>query len=116
MSQYNATYAHLINHSLDPNAEYEMYDHPRFGRIRSVTLKRDMSPGDEVFCDYGYTEKFLRTEKAVRSVYKIGRWISNKTEEEFRQDLKHHINYIRDVVQQYKPVLSMLASVLPIIN
>lgn len=93
-----------------------MYDHPRFGQIRSVALKQDLIPGDELFCDYGYTEKFLKTEKAVRSVYNIGRWLSNKTDAEFRQELKHHINYIRDVVHQYKPVLSMLASVLPIIN
>ena len=91
-----------------------MYEHPRFGKIRSVVLKRDLHRGDELFCDYGYTEKYLRTEKAVRSVYKIGRWLSNKTDEEFRQELKHHINFVRDVVHQYKPVLSMLASVLPI--
>ena len=91
-----------------------MYDHPRFGKIRSVSVKRDMAEGEELFCDYGYAEKFLRTEKAVSSVYHIGRWLSNKTDEDFKRDIKHHIGYIRDVVQQYKPILSLLASVLPI--
>ena len=110
LDQYNATYGHLVNHSPNPNAAYSMFDHPRFGKIRSIVLLKDLECGEELFCDYGYAEKYLRTEKAVRSVFKLGRWISNKTEEEFKKELKHHVRYIRNIVHQYKPVISMLAS------
>ena len=35
-SQYCATLAHKANHSFTPNVEWTLYEHPRFGLIRSV--------------------------------------------------------------------------------
>ena len=88
-----------------------MFDHPIFGKIRSIVLLEDLERDQEVFCDYGFTEKYVKTENAVRSVYKIGRWLSNKTEDEFKKELKSHINYVRNIVTQYKPLISMVASI-----
>ena len=110
LNEYNATLGHLINHSKDPNAAFSMFDHPRFGKIRSIELIKDVKEGQELFCDYGYTEKYVNTVKAVQSLYKFGHWLSNKKEDEYRKDLKHHIHYVKNIVNQYKPVLNILAS------
>ena len=34
LQSYNATLAHLVNHNRKPNADFLMFDHPRFGKIR----------------------------------------------------------------------------------
>jgi len=44
------------NHSFDNNAEYELYDHPRFGAIKCLRARRDISAGDEITVHYGYED------------------------------------------------------------
>ena len=37
---YTASLGHKANHSFDNNAEYELYDHPRFGPIKCLRTRR----------------------------------------------------------------------------
>ena len=48
LKQYCATLAHKANHSFTPNVEWGIFEHPRFGLIRSLRAIRDLKKGDEV--------------------------------------------------------------------
>lgn len=58
--EYNSTdkfcacLGHKANHSVPNNAKYDVFDHPRFGQIKAIRSVRDIDPGEEVCCDYGY--------------------------------------------------------------
>ena len=64
--------------------------------------------GEELFCDYGYIDQYIHAENTVRSIYKLGKWWTNKTDEEYHKSLKEHIKYIRSKVHSVKPYLDML--------
>ena len=49
LKQYCATLAHKANHSFTPNVEWGIFEHPRFGLIRSLRAIRDLKKGDEVW-------------------------------------------------------------------
>ena len=49
-----ASLAHKTNHSFMPNAELDVFDHPRFGLVPCVTATHDIEAGEEVFVHYGY--------------------------------------------------------------
>ena len=88
-----------------------MFDHPRFGKIRSIELIHDVGAGQELFCDYGYMEKYVDTQNMLQSLYKLGHWYTGKTEDEYKKEIRHQIHFIRNTVNQYKPVLTAVASV-----
>ncbi|XP_023348048.1 histone-lysine N-methyltransferase SETD7 [Eurytemora carolleeae] len=54
-STYCGTLGHKACHSFQPSARYSYADHPRFGRIRSISALHDMEPGEEVTTDYRYS-------------------------------------------------------------
>lgn len=53
-SQFCACLGHKANHSLPNNAKYDVFDHPRFGFVKAIRAVRDIEPGEEICCDYGY--------------------------------------------------------------
>merc|ERR1712107_386095 len=55
MGQYCATLAHKANHSFTPNVEWGIFEHPRFGLIRSLRAIRDLKKGDELLVNYHMT-------------------------------------------------------------
>ena len=55
-SKYAATLGHKVNHSFDPNAQYEPFVHPRFGEIKCIRCTRQVREGEEIFCHYDYNE------------------------------------------------------------
>ena len=85
-----------------------MIDHPRFGKIRSIVLLKDVQAGEELFADYGYLEQYAKSETAIRTIYNWGKWFMNENDEDFKSDLKFHIKYLRNKVDEYKPYLNML--------
>ena len=97
-----------MNHSPTPNAWYGMVDHPVFGKIRSIVLKSDVQAGDELFCDYGYLESYVQSETAMKTLYNIGKMILNKNDEEFAQDIKRHISFIKSRSDEFEPYLNMI--------
>ena len=80
-----------------------MVDHPVFGKIRSIVLKSDVQAGDELFCDYGYLESYVQSETAMKTLYNIGKMILNKNDEEFAQDIKRHISFIKSRSDAFAP-------------
>ena len=85
-----------------------MIDHPRFGKIRSIEMTRNARSGEELFCDYGFIDQYIHTQNTVRSIYEMGKWWTNKSNEEYHKYLKEHISYIRSKVHNVKPYLDML--------
>jgi hypothetical protein len=85
-----------------------MIDHPRFGNIRSIEMTTNATAGDELFCDYGFIDQYIQTETTVRNIYKMGKWWTNKSDDEYHKYLKEHIKYIRSKVDTVKPYLDML--------
>lgn len=71
-------------------------------------MTKDASAGDELFCDYGFIEQYIQTENTVRNIYKIGKWWTNKSDEDYHKYLKEHIKYVRNKVHSVKPYLDML--------
>ena len=52
IAAYCATLGHKVNHSWTPNAEWTLFQHPRFGLIRAVASTRDIAEGEEVVVNY----------------------------------------------------------------
>ena len=47
-SGYCGSLAHKCNHSFYPNAQFVVFDHPKFGLIPCVSTIADISKGEEV--------------------------------------------------------------------
>lgn len=108
LDTYNATLGHLVNHAKKPNCWFGMIDHPRFGPIRSIVLMEDLEANQELFADYGYLEQYAMSESAIKSIYHMMKWYMNEGDEDFHQNLKHHIHYLRQKVDQAKPYLDIV--------
>lgn len=52
--QYCASLAHKCNHSFLPNAEFVVFDHPKFGLIPCLLSIADIRKDEEVLVGYGY--------------------------------------------------------------
>ena len=54
-TKYNATLAHKVNHSFEPNSEFVLFSaHPALGTIMAITALEDLEAGAEVTVNYGY--------------------------------------------------------------
>ena len=51
---YCATLAHKTNHSFLPSAEFDAYDHPRFGLIPCLVADTEIKADQEIFVHYSY--------------------------------------------------------------
>ena len=55
VTKYNATLAHKVNHSFEPNSEFVLFSaHPVLGTIMAITALEDMEAGLEITVNYGY--------------------------------------------------------------
>ena len=49
----------MTNHSfIKANAKFDHATHPRFGPIRTIVAIKKIQKGEEILCDYGYSENF----------------------------------------------------------
>ena len=108
VQNYNASLGHILNHSSKPNAWYGMVDHPRFGKIRSIVLGKDVPANEELFCDYGYIQNYMKTEATLKTLYNLGKWITNKDDSEFVGQIKSHLNFIKSKSDQLEPYIDMV--------
>jgi len=108
---YNATLGHLINHNKKPNSWYGMIDHPRFGKIRSIVLLKDLEANEELFADYGYLEQYASSESMIKSLYHASKWFMNKSDDEFHKDMKFHIKYMKKKVEDLKPYMGIFKTI-----
>jgi len=51
---YRATLGHKACHSFQPNAETDVFYHPRFGLIRCIATVKPVRRGEEILLDYKY--------------------------------------------------------------
>ncbi|XP_065059251.1 histone-lysine N-methyltransferase SETD7-like [Rhopilema esculentum] len=56
---YCATLGHKANHSFTPNAKYDRFDHPRFGRIKCIRTIKSVEADEELTVEYGYDHNGL---------------------------------------------------------
>ena len=46
--EYCAMLDHKVNHSVEPNAKFDAFEHPQFGLIPSIVTIVDIQQGEEV--------------------------------------------------------------------
>ena len=51
---YIASLAHKTNHSFDPNSQFLVFDHPRWGLVPCIASTRNIDACEEIFVRYGY--------------------------------------------------------------
>ena len=51
-SVYKATLSHKANHSFQPNATFDVMEHPRFGLIRALSSMIDIAKDEEILVNY----------------------------------------------------------------
>ena len=56
----------MVNHGSNPNAWFGMIDHPRFGKIRSIILTKDVEANEELLTNYGFLEKFIEVTEGQK--------------------------------------------------
>ena len=52
LEMYRATLAHKANHSFEPNVEWILFEHPRFGLIRGLKAIKDIDEDEEILVNY----------------------------------------------------------------
>ena len=67
VSGYCATLGHKVCHSFENNARFEGLRHPRFGRVMCIMALRDISKGEEIMANYGYS--LLKAPSWYRHLY-----------------------------------------------
>ena len=51
---FRASLAHKCNHSFEPNSEFVLSFHPRFGKVPSVKTLKSVKIGEEITVSYDY--------------------------------------------------------------
>ena len=60
IKSFNATLGHIANHSFkNANAKFDFATHPRFGSIRTIVSINVIKKGDEILCNYDYSENSI---------------------------------------------------------
>jgi hypothetical protein len=66
-----------------------------FVRHRSIVLNKDVVAGEELFCDYGYLDNYVQLEATLKTLFNLGKWITNKDDSEFLGEIKKYIQFIK---------------------
>lgn len=98
LQTYKATLGHLVNHSNEPNAHFSMFDHPRFGKIRSIKLNNDLPAFEELLCNYGYLETFENLNKIIDGIVTFSKWMNSNDLPTFQKNMKNGIQLARNFV------------------
>mgnify|MGYP001222570402 CR=1 FL=1 len=80
---------------------------------RSVVLLKDLEAGEELFADYGYLEQYVNSESMVKSIFHVGKWFMNKSDEDFHKDMKFHIKYMKKKVKDLRPYMKNVEGLRP---
>ena len=69
---YCGSLAHKCNHSFSPNAQFVVFDHPKFGLIPAVMVTQDLEQGEEVGhdtrCPHIISHNVLSADRGVLRV------------------------------------------------
>jgi hypothetical protein len=79
---------------------------------------RNIKKDEELFCDYGYLDKYMEMTSVFETVISIGKMINNNDENKFKENMKAGIHLIRQYANDYgdqfkvvKSILSMVAGI-----
>ena len=76
-------------------------------------LLKDLEAGEELFADYGYLEQYVNSESMVKSIFHVGKWFMNKSDEDFHKDMKFHIKYMKKKVKDLRPYMKNVEGLRP---
>ena len=75
--------------------------------FRSIVLLKDPEAGEELFADY------VNSESMVKSIFHVGKWFMNKSDEDFHKDIKFHIKYMKKKVKDLRPYMKKVEGLRP---
>jgi hypothetical protein len=79
---------------------------------RTVVTSKNLRKGEELFCDYGYLDKYMKLTSVYDTVISIGKFINNNDEQRFKENMKAGIQlvrkYAKDYGDQFKAVGSLI--------
>ena len=88
INSFNATLGHIANHSFkNANAKFDFATHPRFGPIRTIVSINVIRKGDEILCNYDYSENSM-----------IPLWYANVYEREMNQKWPGKLIYDEEII------------------
>ncbi|XP_065829174.1 histone-lysine N-methyltransferase SETD7-like [Oscarella lobularis] len=64
VAAYCASLGHKANHSFEANCKYDLFDHPRFGLIKSIRTLKRIRRDEELTVEYGYDHHGLGKNNA----------------------------------------------------
>jgi hypothetical protein len=50
----------------------------------------------------------MKTEATLKTLYNLGKWITNKDDSEFVGQIKSHLNFIKSKSDQLEPYIDMV--------
>ena len=59
ITEFRTTLGHKVNHSFEPNASFDLVDHPVFGGIVCVFALLPIQKNGEILVNYGYGKEAL---------------------------------------------------------
>ena len=113
LETYRATLGHFVNHGPVPNCWFGMIDHPRFGKVRSTVLTRDVEANEELLTHYGFLDNYVQTEGLLKKIFDFGKLITSDNDANDGNDgyvdtMKRHIRFLRSKADEMKPVFEVL--------
>ena len=76
-------------------------------------LLKDLEAGEELFADYGYLEQYVNSESMVKSIFHVGKWFLNKSDEDFHKDMKFHVKYMKKKVKDLRLYIKKVEGLRP---
>ena len=64
-------------------------------------LRKDLKPGEEIFCDYGYLDHYMRMTTIFDTVMAIGKFVSHNDQEQFKENMKAGIQLVRSYAKDH---------------
>ena len=93
-----------------------MIDHPRFGKVRSLVLTRDVEANEELLTHYGFLDNYVQTEGLLKKIFDFGKLITSDNDANGGNDgndgyvdtMKRHIRFLRSKADKMRPVFEVL--------
>ena len=88
-----------------------MIDHPRFGKVRSIVLTRDVEANEELLTHYGFLDSYVQTEGLLKKIFDFGKLVTNVGNvgnDGYVDTMKKHIRFLRTKADEMRPLFEVL--------
>ncbi len=62
---------------------------------RSIVMSIDLPANEELLCNYGYLETFVKLENIIQGIVTLGKWMNNNDLNKFQKNMKDGIQLVR---------------------